>query len=80
MSERRPNDYDVRVWGTKDKWVDIDLYQALQYARSDMGSGMQTLANDGTPEYQHVKALCDKVRTAMLDLDSFLRELIDKED
>ena len=75
MNELQVNDYEVRVWGTKDRWVDIDLRGALGYARSDMGSGMQTLADDGSKEYMRVKELCDSVRDAILALDSYIREL-----
>lgn len=75
MNELQVNDYEIRVWGTKDRWVDIDLRGALQYARSDMGSGMQTLADEGSEEYMRVKGLCDSVRDATLALDSHIREL-----
>ncbi len=77
MSEVKPNDYEIRVWGTKGGWVDINLWQTLQYARSDDGSGMQTLADDGSLEYLHVKELCDEVRESVLNLDSFLRGLME---
>lgn len=74
MNELQVNDYEVRVWGTKDRWVDIDLRGALGYARSDMGSGMQTLADEGSEEYRLVKELCDSVRDAVLALDKHIRE------
>lgn len=69
------SDYDVRVWHGHDDWVDVGCYGRLQYSRSNQGRGMQMNADEGTPEYQHVMALCDSVRSAVLDLDNYLEGL-----
>lgn len=67
MTEWR--DYVIRVWGTPDRYVDIDQRGRLDYARGDGGHGMQTLAEEGTREYEIILDRCDEVRRAILKLD-----------
>jgi len=65
-------DYQIRIWSDKTHWVNVDRIGCLQYSRSDQGCGMQCQAEPDSPEYQHVMALCDNVRDAVLALDDYL--------
>ena len=75
MSNITWRDYDIRIWHGHDDWVDVDCYGKLDYARSNQGHGMQTLADEGSPEWERVLELCDAVRDAMLELDGYLEGL-----
>ena len=66
-------DYGIRIWQGHDDWVDVFCSGLLQYSRNNQGCGMQMNADEGTSEYQHVMALCDNVRSEILDLDKYLR-------